>query len=95
MRAEGNTVEIHAEIQRALTHLIADLLDLNAVGLTQDEIVDALGAANATESTITEVRDLIARCDFARFAPSAAAPRDAREVEEAAKRLLDSLVREI
>ena len=95
MRPAGKPVEIHAEIHRAITHLVADLLDLTAVGLTPDEIVAALESAQVSESTINCVRDLVARCDYARFAPTAVSARDAAEVEASARKVLESLVHEV
>ena len=95
MRGAGKPVEIHAEIHRAITHLVADLLDLTAVGLTQDELVAALETAQVSETTINRVRDLVARCDYARFAPAAASDRDVAQVEASARKVVESLDREV
>jgi hypothetical protein len=95
MRSAGNSVEIHAEVHRAVTHLVADLLHLTAVGLTQDELVEALEGARVAEKTVNRVRDLVARCDYARFAPASASAGDAAEVEELARKVVESLDREV
>ena len=95
MRAAGKPAEIHAEIHRAITHLVADLLDLTAVGLTQDDLVAALERAKISKTTITRVRDLVARCDYARFAPAAASALDAAEVEALARQIVESLDKEV
>ncbi len=95
MQAAGQAVEIHAEIQRIVSEYIADLLNLNATGLTRDEIVAVLETAGVSEKITNRVCDLLSRCEFARFAPAGASAKDAEEVEEATIRLVDALDKEI
>ena len=72
----GSEAEFYGEIRAALLEFIADRLNLAAAGLTIEVCADALAAHQVEDETIAGLRDLLTRCDFARFAPAGGPPTD-------------------
>ncbi|MBT4497756.1 MAG: hypothetical protein HOC74_08545 [Gemmatimonadetes bacterium] len=83
--------EFHAEIQRALLAFLADRLNLAAAGLTQESSARALEAKGVEAALVKGMRDLLAQCDFARFAPTAPKRGEMEQVQARAEKLINRL----
>ena len=66
----GTEAEFYGEVRAAVLEFVADRLNLAAAGLTIEVCAEALTARQVEDETIARLRDLLTRCDFARFAPS-------------------------
>jgi hypothetical protein len=78
-------------VQAAVLEFLADRLNLAAAGLTSETCAEALEEREVDAETIEALRDLLVRCDFARFAPTAAAPADMAEARRLAGELVERL----
>ena len=85
---DGTEAEFYGEIRAAVLEFVADRLNLAAAGLTIEVCAEALTARQVEDETIAALRDLLTRCDFARFAPAGGPPTD----REAARRLAGEVI---
>ena len=89
---EEKRTEFHAEIQRAVTVFLADLLNLPAAGLTSSEsCVELLEERGIDQKLIGRVGDLLRQCDFVRFAPTASSPEDMVRIQKLAEQIVAEL----
>ena len=58
-----------SELSRAVTQFVADRIDLPAAGLTTESATSHLASRGMPSEAVEGVRDLLQKCDFARFAP--------------------------
>ena len=72
----GTEAEFYGEVRAAVLEFVADRLNLAAAGLTIEVCAAALAARRVDAETIAALRDLLTRCDFARFAPAGGPPTD-------------------
>ena len=84
----GTEAEFYGEVRAAVLEFVADRLNLAAAGLTIEVCAEALTARQVEAETIAVLRDLLTRCDFARFAPAGGPPTD----REAARRLAGEVI---
>ena len=84
----GTEAEFYGEVRAAVLEFVADRLNLAAAGLTIEVCAEALTARQVEAETIAELRDLLTRCDFARFAPTGGPPTD----RAAARRLAEEVI---
>lgn len=84
----GTEAEFYGEVRAAVLEFVADRLNLAAAGLTIEVCAEALTARQVEDETIARLRDLLTRCDFARFAPSGGPPTD----RAAARRLAEEVI---
>ena len=84
----GTEAEFYGEIRAALLEFVADRLNLAAAGLTIEVCAEVLAARQVEAETIAALRDLLTRCDFARFAPAGGPPTD----RAAARRLAEEVI---
>ena len=84
----GTEAEFYGEVRAAVLEFVADRLNLAAAGLTIEVCAEALTARQVEAETIAELRDLLTRCDFARFAPAGGPPTD----RAAARRLAEEVI---
>ncbi len=68
--------EFYLEISKTLTSYIADKLNLSAHGLTSDKIEEMLVLKDADKSLIADVKEVLQKSDFARYAPSSLSQED-------------------
>ncbi len=87
---KGRTADFHAALQRAVIGYAGDRFNIEATGMTSDEIRTELARRGVAAETVSQLLDLAARCDAARFSPgmSDCAPA---EVLAQARRVLESL----
>ncbi len=91
---EEDFTGFHAEIQRAITAFLADQLNSTAASLTSGETCAARLLERGVErKTIDMVVDLLAQCDFARFAPTPSTREDMARVQKQAGQIIASLER--
>ena len=74
--AAGTEAEFYGEVRAAVLEFVADRLNLAAAGLTIEVCAEVLAARQVEAETIAKLRDLLTRCDFARFAPAGGSPTD-------------------
>jgi hypothetical protein len=84
-------VEFYAEIQRALLAFLADRLNLAAAGLTQESSGLALEEKGVEAALVKRMRDLLAQCDYARFASAASKREEMEQVRARAGKLINRL----
>ncbi len=84
----GTEAEFYGEVRAAVLEFVADRLNLAAAGLTIEVCAEALTARQVEDETIAALRDLLTRCDFARFAPAGGPPTD----RAAARRLAEEVI---
>ena len=86
--ASGAEAEFYGEVRAAVLEFVADRLNLAAAGLTTEICAEALAVRQVDAETIAGLRDLLTRCDFARFAPAGGLPTD----RAAARRLAGEVI---
>ncbi len=87
--AAGTEAEFYGAVRAAVLEFVADRLNLAAAGLTIEVCAEVLAARQVEAETIAALRDLLTRCDFARFAPAGGPPTD----RAAARRLAEEVIR--
>ncbi|MCB2229329.1 BatD family protein [bacterium] len=88
MASADKTEEFYAELSRAVTSYIADKLNMSPHGLTSDKIATLLAQRGADDDLVAETKELLRRCDFARFAPATISIDDIRSSLERGERLI-------
>lgn len=71
MLKERKTVGFYAEIQQALTHYLADRLNVSAHGMKMEDWMRILVEKGASQKLVSDFRKIFMECDMARYAPSA------------------------
>ena len=84
----GTEAEFYGEVRAAVLEFVADRLNLAAAGLTIEVCAEVLAAHQVEAKTIAALRDLLTRCDFARFAPAGGPATD----RAAARRLAEEVI---
>ncbi|NKB65552.1 MAG: hypothetical protein GKR89_00700 [Candidatus Latescibacteria bacterium] len=92
---QEESAAFHAEVQRAVTQFIADRFNVSAAGLSAASLAADLGSMGMAEETIEQLVDLLERCDFARFAPTASTGAEMEAVHGQAVRLIAQLEKNI
>lgn len=69
---EGNEREFYAALSRAVTGYVGDRFNLEAFGMTQEQLRAELDARAVELDTVNALLALVSTCDAARFAPGAA-----------------------
>ena len=67
--------QFYIELERAVWGYIADKLTLELADLSSEALVTSLQEKGVPEDTIEKIRTVIVECEYARYAPSAAANR--------------------
>ncbi len=91
----GTEAEFYGEVRAALLEFVADRLNLAAAGLTVEVCAEVLAARQVEDETIAALRDLLTRCDFARFAPAGGPPTDRAAARRLAEEVIASLEKRI
>lgn len=68
---QNNQSAFYEEIERAALSYLSDRLSIPTAELSKDTIADILRRKNISDNLITEVQDVIATAEFARYAPAA------------------------
>lgn len=66
---KGSDKEFYMAIAKSLTEYVADKLNVQAAGLTNQYIKDGLGSLGVSEETASKIQECLESCDYARFAP--------------------------
>lgn len=66
---EGSAQAFYAQVQQALTALVADHANLSAAGLTKSECARVLLQMGVDVDAARQVEGLLGTCEFARFSP--------------------------
>jgi hypothetical protein len=66
---ENDISKFHNEISKAIAGYLEDKLNLQKADFTQDKALGLLKNKNVNDSLIDEVKEILDRCEFIRFAP--------------------------
>lgn len=66
--AQREVSQFYAECANALTHFIGDKLNVDASALVSEELLELLQKKGISEAILQDTRQLLAECDFRRFA---------------------------
>ncbi len=91
----GNTEEYHAEVSRALLGYLREKLQIPQAELTLDLAMERLLQTGLEPSTLAEVRSVVERAEFARFAPGGDTQTARRELLDAAAAIIGVLERNL
>ncbi|NLV42695.1 MAG: protein BatD [Candidatus Hydrogenedentes bacterium] len=89
-RADGQSAE---PVQLALAGFVADLVNVNAAGLTASDVADLLGGHGCDLSLVKETTDILRACERARYSGAALPPGDLESLRARAEALLEPLRR--
>ncbi len=89
--AVGDSAKFHAAVQAAVLEFLADRLNLAAAGLTSEACAEALDERGVQDETVVALRDLLVRCDYARFAPTGVSAANMAEARRLAGDLVERL----
>ena len=93
--ADSSEAEFYGEVRAAVLEFVADRLNLAAAGLTLEVCATALAEQQVEAETIAALRDLLTRCDFARFAPAGGPPTDRATARRLAGEVIAGLEKRI
>jgi hypothetical protein len=80
----------YAALSAAVVGYVGDRFDLEAAGMTGDELRAALARQGVDGDTVTAIAGVISQCDFARFSPGMA-QCDPKDTLEKARIVLEKL----
>ena len=86
----GENDKFHEEILKALWGYLSDKLSIPVSDLTRTNAVSALRERGITEEKLKELTDILDKCEYARYAPSAAATGVA-DIYEGASQFIRSI----
>jgi len=86
----GENDRFHEEILKALWGYLSDKLSIPVSDLTRTNTVSALQERGITEEKLRELTDILDKCEFARYAPSAAST-GVTEIYEGASQFIRSI----
>ncbi len=81
---ENNLATYFDEISKGLYGYLEDKLLLPKSEFTIEKVVELLNKNNVDENTVTDVKDILNKCEFARFAPQSQTREQAESVYEKA-----------
>ena len=88
---EKDGVAFYVEIDRALAQFLADRLNLPVAGMTRESAARALRDVDVPDPIVSQVQDVLVRCDYARFASVRIPEKEREEIYNAAASLIDVL----
>jgi len=89
--AAGDVSRFYAETARAITSFVGDKMNLEAAGLTSEELAAALRKRGVEEPLVEAFEKLLADCDFHRFARPEAPEEAMKKAYDVARALLTRL----
>lgn len=89
-RVDGQSPE---PVQLALAGFVADLVNVNAAGLTASDVADLLGGRGCDLSLVKEATDILRACERARYSGAAPSPGELESLRARADALLEPLRR--
>lgn len=76
--------EFHAELAAALTQLVSAKLEDNIAGLTRSEARSVLSERGLERELVSELLDVLERCEAARFSPGGSDPSEMQRLHDRA-----------
>lgn len=70
---QGNERDFHASLSQAVVGYIGDRFDIETQAMTSEELAAQLERKGVSPAVITELLDILKKCDAARFSPGMAA----------------------
>lgn len=90
---KGEEKEFYVAISRALTEYVADKLNVQAAGLTSQQMVEQLQDIHIPEETLVQLQKCLDECDYARFAPPTGNAHGRESMLTAAEQVIFNLER--
>jgi hypothetical protein len=87
---DGQTDRFYEEILKAIWGYLSDKLNIPISELTRNNAVTALNNDGTNDSLIDEMKQILDKCEYARYAPSEAMP-EIENIFEAASRLIKNI----
>lgn len=91
MMNRGNSKEFYAAISQTLRQYIGDKLNLPPAGITGEEISKSLKGYGLDEDTAELLKQCLADCDFARFAPVGSSVGEMNAMLQKAETIIDRI----
>jgi hypothetical protein len=88
---QGRTADFYAALDRAVLGYIGDRFNIEAHGMTGEELTAELSGRGVPEDTAAGLLELVRTCAAARFSPAAASGCSPVETLETARRILEEL----
>ncbi|MFC1478030.1 BatD family protein [Candidatus Margulisiibacteriota bacterium] len=92
---EEHKEKFYAAVYKAVSDYIGDKFNVEAAGMTRDQILNLLSEKNASADIQKQVTDIFEACDYARFAPSKVHIDEMRKTYNNASELIIRIEREI
>ncbi|MDD5634482.1 MAG: hypothetical protein PHW46_04315, partial [Candidatus Omnitrophica bacterium] len=86
---KGEIVLFYDTIFKMLQEYLSGRLNLPKGNVTVHVIEEKIGAVNHNKEILQDVSDVFAKCEMARYAPSAAGKKEAEEVFEKVRKIID------
>ena len=82
---QGQCEQFYEEVMRALLGYAADRLNISMSDLTKDNVAEAMTAHHVPDELVKNYTDVMAECEFARFAPGEPAAKMEKMYTEASE----------
>ncbi|HQG53710.1 MAG TPA: BatD family protein [Bacteroidales bacterium] len=86
----GDNEKFYEELHKALWSYLSDKLSIPFAEINREKIIELLKEKGFDENQVEQIKNLIDKCEFARFAP-AAPPAEAAEIFKEATRIIKSV----
>ena len=93
--AGGVAEAFYAEISRALWSYVSDKLAIDRAELSVDNVTMKLTEKNITAELVTQIKECLEACEFARFAPASSSHEEKQKMYDAAGNIIVSAEREL
>ena len=91
MLEEQSTGAFYSELNDALSQFLADRLNISAAAVTPDSATELLRKLEMDSEIVNEVKEVLERCDYARFSPDSATQDESTNQYQQAEALISTL----
>lgn len=88
---KGEEKEFYAAVSKSLTEYAADKLNVQAAGLTSQQMVEQFQALGVTREVLTQLQHCLDECDYARFAAASSNGRARKSLLAEAEQVIYNL----
>lgn len=87
--------EFYAEVSTAMWQYVSDKLAIDRAGLSIDNVTQKLQEKKVSDELTLKIKDLLERCEFARFAPGSSDQQEKNKMYDAASSIIVAVEREL